>query len=87
MKYAIGVDLGTSSVKVLLVDQNGQVVSSVSKSYPLMQPHPGYSEQDPEQWVEKTIQALKELTEKSGVPRDEIEGLSFSGQMHGLVLL
>ncbi|MED4313347.1 FGGY family carbohydrate kinase, partial [Heyndrickxia coagulans] len=87
MKYAIGVDLGTSSVKVLLVDQNGQGVSSVSKSYPLMQPHPGYSEQDPEQWVEKTIQALKELTEKSGVPRDEIEGLSFSGQMHGLVLL
>lgn len=87
MKYAIGVDLGTSSVKVLLVDQNGQVVSSVSKSYPLMQPHPGYSEQDPEQWVEKTVQALKELTEKSGVPREEIEGLSFSGQMHGLVLL
>lgn len=87
MKYAIGVDLGTSSVKVLLVDQNGQVVSSVSKSYPLMQPHPGYSEQDPEQWVEKTVEALKELTEKSGVPREEIEGLSFSGQMHGLVLL
>ncbi|GER67069.1 xylulose kinase [Weizmannia acidilactici] len=87
MKYAIGVDLGTSSVKVLLVDQNGRVVSSVSKPYPLIQPRPGYSEQDPEEWVEKTVQALKELVEESKVPRDDIEGLSFSGQMHGLVLL
>ncbi|WP_018661924.1 xylulokinase [Heyndrickxia acidiproducens] len=87
MKYVIGVDLGTSSVKVLLVDQNGNICASVSKDYPLIQIRPGYSEQDPEQWVQKTIQALKQLTTESNVSVEDIEGLSFSGQMHGLVLL
>lgn len=87
MKYVIGVDLGTSSVKVLLVDQNGDVRHSVSKEYPLIQPQPGYSEQNPEEWVEQTIQALKQLAEESNVQTEDIEGLSFSGQMHGLVLL
>jgi len=61
MKYVIGIDLGTSSVKVLLVDQNGKVKHSVSKDYPLIQRQPGYSEQDPEEWVQKTILALKQL--------------------------
>ena len=51
MKYVIGVDLGTSSVKVLLVNRNGEVVQEISKSYPLIQEKSGYSEQDPEQWV------------------------------------
>lgn len=87
MKYVIGVDLGTSSVKVLLVDQKGHVHKSVSKDYPLIQQQPGYSEQDPEEWVEKTLGALKQLVAESEVNREDIEGLSFSGQMHGLVLL
>ncbi|MED1201814.1 xylulokinase [Heyndrickxia acidicola] len=87
MKHVIGVDLGTSSVKVLLVDQTGKVVHSVSKEYPLIQPKPGYSEQNPEEWVEKTIQALKQLADEAKVNPGDIEGLSFSGQMHGLVLL
>src|SRR5579875_3382183 len=87
MKYVIGADLGTSSVKVLLVDQKGTVHYSVSKDYPLIQPQPGYSEQNPEDWIEQTIQALKQLVNESGVNPDPIEGLSFSGQMHGLVLL
>ncbi|MDP4157630.1 MAG: FGGY family carbohydrate kinase, partial [Bacillota bacterium] len=87
MKYVIGVDLGTSSVKVILVDQKGTVLSTVSEDYPLIQPQPGYSEQNPEEWVEKTIVALKRLVGESGVEPKDIEGLSFSGQMHGLVLL
>ncbi|WP_147536255.1 xylulokinase [Bacillus marasmi] len=87
MKYVIGVDLGTSSVKVLLVDKEGTVKSSVSKDYPLVHQQPGYSEQNPEEWVEKTIAALKQLVNESGVDSADIEGLSFSGQMHGLVLL
>ncbi|WP_066371111.1 xylulokinase [Neobacillus fumarioli] len=87
MKYVVGEDLGTSSVKVLLVDQKGTVHYSVSKDYPLIQPQPGYSEQNPEDWIEQTIQALKQLVNESGVNPDNIEGLSFSGQMHGLVLL
>ncbi|MFD1065001.1 xylulokinase [Oceanobacillus locisalsi] len=87
MKYVIGVDLGTSAVKLLLINQKGQLVHEVSKEYPLMQEKAGYSEQNPEDWVEQTISGFSELTDSfSGDVRD-IEGISFSGQMHGLVLL
>ncbi|XKE95329.1 xylulokinase [Metaplanococcus flavidus] len=87
MKYVIGVDLGTSAVKILLVSQQGEVVQTVSKPYPLFHEKTGYSEQDPEDWVTGTIAGLQELLQNfSGVPED-IEGISFSGQMHGLVLL
>lgn len=87
MKYVIGIDLGTSSVKVLLVNQEGTVCGSLSKEYPLIQNKPGYNEQNPEQWIEKTLDALKELVHVSDVEAGQIEGISFSGQMHGLVLL
>jgi xylulokinase len=87
LKYVIGVDLGTSSVKVLLVDKHGIVTEEASKDYPLVHEKAGYSEQDPEHWVTGTITALKQLIAASGVSVDDIEGLSFSGQMHGLVLL
>ena len=87
MKYVIGVDLGTSAVKILLVDKTGKVVQSVSKSYPLKQLKTGYSEQNPQHWVDQTILGLKELLENFDGEAENIEGLSFSGQMHGLVLL
>ncbi|MCF3942878.1 xylulokinase [Oceanobacillus alkalisoli] len=87
MKYVIGVDLGTSAVKILLVNQRGEVTQEVSKSYPLIQEKVGYSEQNPTDWVEQTVVGLAELlAEFNGNPED-IEGISFSGQMHGLVLL
>lgn len=87
MKYVIGVDLGTSAVKILLVNQNGVVCQEVSKSYPLIIVKSGYSEQNPQEWTEKTSEGLAELI--SGFQGDvkDIEGISFSGQMHGLVLL
>lgn len=87
MKYVIGVDLGTSAVKILLINQNGEVCHEVSKSYPLIQEKSGYSEQNPEEWVEKTAQGLAELVQKFQGNAEDIEGISFSGQMHGLVLL
>lgn len=87
MKYVIGIDLGTSAVKVLLVDQAGNVSDEVSRSYPLIQQQAGYSEQDPEEWVTQTIDAIKELTGRFSGDIATIEGMSFSGQMHGLVLL
>ncbi len=87
MKYVIGIDLGTSAVKILLVNQNGEVCHEVSKSYPLIQEKSGYSEQNPEEWVEKTAQGLAELVQKFQGNAEDIEGISFSGQMHGLVLL
>ena len=87
MKYVIGVDLGTSAVKILLVNQNGAVCQEVSKSYPLIIKKSGYSEQNPEEWVEKTIAGLAELIQQFDGDVNDIEGISFSGQMHGLVLL
>ncbi|MFD1779390.1 xylulokinase [Fredinandcohnia salidurans] len=87
MKYVIGVDLGTSAVKILLVNQNGEVAGEVSKSYPLIIEKSGYSEQNPEEWVEKTTAGLKELVAGFDGDVNDIEGISFSGQMHGLVLL
>jgi xylulokinase len=87
MKYVIGIDLGTSAVKILLMDQEGNVVQEVSKSYPLIHEKSGYSEQEPEQWVEKTREGLSELVTEFKGNVEDIEGISFSGQMHGLVLL
>ncbi|WP_144554450.1 xylulokinase [Bacillus sp. X1(2014)] len=87
MKYVIGVDLGTSAVKILLVNQHGEVCQEVSKSYPLIIEKSGYSEQNPEEWVEKTTEGLKELVEQFEGDVNDIEGISFSGQMHGLVLI
>ncbi|WP_042221580.1 xylulokinase [Oceanobacillus manasiensis] len=87
MKYVIGIDLGTSAVKILLVDQNGNVTQEVTKQYALIQEKPGYSEQRPEDWLEQTIAGLAELLEGFHGEVTAIEGISFSGQMHGLVLL
>jgi xylulokinase len=87
MEYVIGIDLGTSSVKALLVDRDGHVIGEASESYPLIQPKSGYSEQDPEEWVAQSLNALRRLIEESGVEPADVKGISFSGQMHGLVLL
>lgn len=84
MLYA-GVDLGTSAVKLLLMDSEGKIRKIVSKEYPLYFPHPGWSEQKPEDWYEQTITGLKELLE--GSDKSELAGISFGGQMHGLVIL
>ncbi|MCD4826323.1 MAG: xylulokinase [Acholeplasmataceae bacterium] len=80
----IGIDLGTSSVKIVLVDKTGLIVNTVSNSYDLFIPKPSWTEQDPNDWYMQTIKGLKEIVEGY---EDEIEGISFSGQMHGLVIL
>lgn len=87
MRYVIGIDLGTSSVKTLLMNQEGEICGEVSKTYPLIHEKSGYSEQDPEQWVLRTKEALKELVEPLNGDLSSIEGISFSGQMHGLVMV
>ena len=87
MQYVIGVDLGTSAVKALLVGRDGAVRAEASREYPLYHEKSGWSEQEPEDWVNGTLEAIRELVAQSGVDPAEIGGLSFSGQMHGLVLL
>ena len=81
----IGIDLGTSAVKLLLMDGNGEIKKIVSKEYPLFFPNPGWSEQSPEDWFEQSMNGLKELTAECD--KSQIAGISFGGQMHGLVVL
>ena len=81
----IGIDLGTSAVKLLLMDGEGKIQKIVSKEYPLYFPHPGWSEQKPEDWYEQTILGMKELIQEAD--KSQIAGISFGGQMHGLVIL
>ncbi|MBD1381495.1 xylulokinase [Metabacillus arenae] len=87
MNYVLGIDLGTSAVKILLLNQNGEICDEISKPYPLIQEKSGYSEQDPLQWVDRTTEALSEIVAQFDGEVQDIEGISFSGQMHGLVLL
>lgn len=81
----IGIDLGTSAVKLLLMDETGKVLNIVSKEYPLSFPNPGWSEQNPSDWWAQSKAGLKELT--ANVDKNSIDGISFGGQMHGLVVL
>lgn len=85
MMLYIGVDLGTSAVKLLLMDGQGQIKKIVSKEYPIYFPHPGWSEQKPEDWFAKTMEGIKELIAEAD--KDQVAGISFGGQMHGLVIL
>ena len=81
----IGIDLGTSAVKLLLMDGDGAIRRIVSREYPLYFPHPGWSEQNPEDWIAAVEDGIRELTD--GVDRSRIAGIGAGGQMHGLVAL
>ena len=83
--FYIGIDLGTSAVKLLLMDSEGKIVNIVSREYPLYFPHPGWSEQKPQDWYEQTILGIEELIQD--VDKEQVAGISFGGQMHGLVIL
>ena len=81
----IGVDLGTSAVKLILMEADGTIKNVVSKEYPLYFPKPGWSEQKPEDWWEGVTEGIKELTKD--YDKSKVAGISFGGQMHGLVIL
>lgn len=84
MRY-IGIDLGTSAVKLLLMNETGRIERIVNREYPLYFPHPGWSEQNPQDWYEQTMAGLQELT--ADCDKETVAGISFGGQMHGLVIL
>jgi len=87
MKYLIGIDLGTSGTKTVLFNEDGEVISSATEEYPLYQPNNGWAEQDPGDWWNACITALKRVLADSKVNPVDISGIGFSGQMHGLVML
>ena len=82
--YYIGVDLGTSALKLVMMKGNGELVKTVSKEYPLYFPRSGWSEQNPTDWFLAVKEGLKEL---AACADEKIAGISFGGQMHGLVIL
>ena len=84
MRY-IGVDLGTSAVKLLLMEEDGTLVKSVSREYPLHMPKPGWSEQDPADWEREVFLGIRQLLE--GEDPKAVDGVGVGGQMHGLVAL
>jgi hypothetical protein len=85
MNTYIGIDLGTSAVKLLLVAADGRILKSATEEYPLSFPRPGWSEQNPEDWLRATREGMEALLE--GEDREAVRGVSFGGQMHGLVAL
>ena len=83
--YFIGIDLGTSACKLLLVDEAGAIVNEVTHEYPLIFPHPGWSEQKPEDWWSAVVTGVPELLR--GFDAELVAGIGSGGQMHGLVAL
>lgn len=87
MSYLVGIDLGTSSLKAIIIHENGNVLITTGQSYQFDSPKPGYAEQDPEVWWNACCSALQEAIVKTGIDPKDISGVSFSGQMHGLISL
>lgn len=83
MSYFMGLDLGTSAVKCILVDDTGNVIGSHSVEYPLQQPHPGWAEQHPEDWWNATIQGIRALLTKTNIAGSDVAGIGFSARCTG----
>ena len=87
MALFLGIDIGTSAVKCVLVSDDGAVRASESEEYPLLTPKPGWAEQRPEDWWEATVRAVRRLLTKAGISGADVAGIGLSGQMHGSVFL
>lgn len=83
----LGLDIGTSGVKALLIDESGKTLASATAEYPLSTPHPNWAEQDPADWWNGTIEVIRNILGRPGVKGADIKGIGLSGQMHSLVLL
>ncbi len=81
----IGIDLGTSAVKLLAMNDKGEILKTTSVEYPVSFPKTGWSEQSPEDWFKGTLEGLKKLIDDLGI--SHIDGVGVGGQMHGLVIL
>ncbi|MHB1459607.1 MAG: xylulokinase [Armatimonadota bacterium] len=87
MKYFLGIDIGTSGTKTLLIDIEGNKIASATDTYALRTPKPLWAEQDPEDWWKATASTVRSVLSKSGINPSEVEGIGLSGQMHGAVFL
>ena len=83
----LGIDIGTSGTKTLLIDDAGVALASATHEYPLSTPRPGWAEQDPRHWWEATQITIRAVLKKAGLSGDAVTGVGLSGQMHGSVFL
>ncbi|GAF90440.1 unnamed protein product, partial [marine sediment metagenome] len=87
MEYLLGLDVGTSGVKALLISPEGKIISSKTESYPLATPHSGWAEQSPYDWWEATLKVIRKTISDIPIDSKQIKGISLSGQMHSSVFL
>lgn len=87
MSYLIGIDLGTSSLRSMVVAEDGEVKALSARNYQFASPHNGYAEHDPEEWWRACCETLGEVLHTQASAKEDVRGLSFSGQMHGVVML
>src|SRR5690606_25150909 len=87
MSYVLGLDLGTGSLKGLLMNREGFIIATKTSEYDLISTQPGYSEQRPSDWIEAAKIVIKDIVAEIPDAAGQIEAISFSGQMHSLVLL
>jgi len=87
MSYLLGVDVSTTGVKALLIDQNGTVIGTANTEQPLSTPYPLWSEQDPADWWKGAVQSIRQVLQETGISGASVQGIGLTGQMHGLTLL
>src|SRR5262245_61871000 len=87
MPYLLGIDIGTSGTKTILIDEAGNVKARAIEEYPLYSPRPLWSEQDPEDWWNATCSTVRSVLRASGINPSDVKGIGLSGQMHGAVFL
>ncbi|MFW6270232.1 MAG: xylulokinase [Bacillota bacterium] len=87
MDYLLGLDIGTSGVKAILISVAGDIITTNTRSYPLSTPRAGWAEQNPEDWWQATQNVIQDVLTDSGIKAEELKGISFSGQMHSSVFL
>ena len=84
MSVLIGLDVGTGGARAVAVDESGEIVAEASSEYPLHSPHPGWTEQDPDDWWEGAKEVVKNVATQTG---EQVAGIGLTGQMHGSVFL
>ena len=87
MKYILSLDIGTTSTRAIIIDEDGALISSSTKDYELYTPKPGWAEQDPIDWWGASVFTIKEAIKSSNISPKDISAIGLSGQMHGSVFL
>ena len=87
MKTILGIDIGTSGTKTILVDDQGRVIAAKTIEYPMETPKPGWTQQNPQDWWAASVESIRAVLAKANVPAQDIAAIGLSGQMHGMVAL